>query len=95
MKKWISILAIVCSLACLLAVCNEGAWLAQAVVDFENAEQQEIYKLRAQNPKYNYSFNPVESILCIYSLTERDIADEIIKKYDFESFVGEDRKSVV
>ncbi len=91
MKKWVSILALVCSVLCLLAVCNEGAWLAQAVVDYENAEQQKNRVLTAENPKYRYFANPVESVLCTYSLTERDIADKIIEKYDFESFVGDAR----
>ena len=89
MKKWVSILVLVCTLACLFSGCGADKGVAQAVIDFEKSGKEEVRKLSEENPNYHYYANPVVEVFCAYPLVRGASASELIEKHNFKSFVGD------
>ena len=72
-------------------VCDECGYLlnlsgiAQIVLDYEQGLRDELAKLRAEHPEYNYYYNPVDKVYCYFVLDSEASADAIVAKYDMEN----------
>ena len=72
-------------------VCDECGYLfnlsgvAQIVLDYEQELRDELDKLHAKHPEYNYYYNPVDKVYCYFVLDSEASADAIVAKYDMEN----------
>ena len=72
-------------------VCDECGYLlnlsgiAQIVLDYEQGLRDELAKLRAEHPEYNYYYHPVDEVHCYFVLDSEASADAIVAKYDMEN----------
>ena len=68
---------------------NNFSEIAQIVLDYEQGVRDEIDTLHAENPEYNYYYNPVDKVYCYFVLDGEVTADAIVQKYDMKNlFVG-------
>lgn len=59
--------------------------IAQIVLDYEQSLRDEIDKLHAEHPEYNYYYNPVDKVYCYFVLDSEASADAIVARYDMEN----------
>ena len=59
--------------------------IAQIVLDYEQSLRDEIDKLHAEHPEYNYYYNPVDKVYCYFVLDSEASADAIVEKYDMKN----------
>lgn len=65
--------------------------VAQIVLDYEQELRNELDKLRAEHPEYNYYYHPVDEVHCTFVLSDNTSANEIVAKYDMKNiFVSAD-----
>ena len=59
--------------------------VAKIVLDYEQALRDELDKLHAEHPEYNYYYNPVDKVYCYFVLGDEASADAIVEKYDMKN----------
>lgn len=59
--------------------------VAQIVFDYEQGLRDELAKLRAEHPEYNFYYHPVAEVHCVFVLDREASADAIVAKYDMEN----------
>ena len=65
--------------------------VAQIVLDYEQSLREEIDKLHAAHPEYNYYYHSVDEVHCTFVLSDNTSANDIVAKYDMENlFAGAD-----
>lgn len=67
--------------------------IAQIVIDYENEVKAGIDRLHEENPQYNYYYNPVEEVHCMYTLEDNASADAIVEKYNMKNVFAEAKVS--
>ncbi len=71
--------------------CDECGYLlnlsgiAQIVLDYEQSLRDEIDKLHAEHPEYNYYYHPVDEVHCTFVLSDNTSANDIVAKYDMKN----------
>lgn len=63
----------------------DSSLLAQIVLDYEQSLRDEIDRLHAEHPEFNYYYHPVDDVYCYFVLDSEASADAIIKKYDMKN----------
>lgn len=72
-------------------VCDECGYLfnlsgvAQIVLDYEQGLRDELDKLHAKHPEYNYYYHPVDEVHCTFVLSDNTSANDIVAKYDMKN----------
>lgn len=63
------------------------AWsdVAQVVLDYEQGLRDELDKLMANNPEYNYYYHPVDVVYCTFILSDNAPVSDIVAKYDMNN----------
>lgn len=59
--------------------------VAKIVLDYEQSLRDELDKLHAEHPEYNYYYNPVDKVYCYFVLDSEASADAIVEKYDMKN----------
>ena len=59
--------------------------IAQIVLNYEQDLRDELDKLHAENPEFNYYYHPIDDVYCYFVLDSEASADAIIEKYDIEN----------
>ena len=63
----------------------EAIDLAQIVLDYEQSLRDDLAKLRAEHPEYNYYYHSVNEVHCTLILNREASADAIVTKYDMNN----------
>ena len=59
--------------------------VAKILLDYEQSLRDELDKLHAEHPEYNYYYNPVDKVYCYFVLDSEASADAIVEKYDMKN----------
>ena len=59
--------------------------IAQIVLDYEQGLRDNIDKLHAEHPEYNYYYHPVDEVYCTFVLSDNTSANDIVAKYDMKN----------
>lgn len=59
--------------------------IAQVVLDYEQKLRDELDKLSAEHPEYNYYYHPVDEVHCTFVLSNNTSASDIAVKYDMNN----------
>ena len=59
--------------------------IAQIVLNYEQDLRDELDKLHAEHPEFNYYYHPIDDVYCYFVLDSEASADAIIEKYDMKN----------
>ena len=59
--------------------------VAQIVLDYEQKLRDELDKLHAEHPEYNFYYHPVDEVHCTFVLSDNTSANDIVAKYDMKN----------
>lgn len=59
--------------------------IAQIVLNYEQDLRDELDKLHAEHPEFNFYYHPADKVYCYFDLDSEVSADAIIEKYDMEN----------
>ena len=59
--------------------------IAQIVLNYEQDLRDELDKLHAEHPEFNYYYHPVDDVYCYFVLDSEASPDAIVEKYDMKN----------